>query len=281
MIEILKKYYDIEIQEYKEYKNGMIFYVNGINYLLIECNYDQAYINELFKLCSELKRYRVALHDFVFNKNNEILSENYILFKINVLINDIDLEDIKLFGSVDCNKYIKEYVSMESFWEKKIDYFEAQISELSDNQLINHSFDYYIGIAELLIMYLKKNHTNIDLCLSHKTLYSLSTIDFYNPLNITFDLKLKDVASYIRMTNNIDLLTDILDRRGDNFNSAYFFVRLVFPFKYFDIISDMIIDREEENELANMLNHNENYEEYVAMIQKMFGIYIFSWIKKE
>lgn len=279
MIDILKKYYDINITEYKEYKKGIIFQVDGINYLFTESAYDSAYINELFKVCNEYKN--ALLHDFVFNKNNELLSEKYVLFRINILITDITIDDIKRFCSIDCNKYIKEYISMESFWENKIDYFEMQISELSNNQLINHSFDYYIGIAELLIMYLKKNHTNIDLCLSHKTLSSLSTIEFYNPLNITFDLKLKDVASYIRMTNNVDLLVDILDHRGGNFNSAYFFVRLVFPFKYFDIISDMVVDNEEEKELINMLNHNKEYENYVSNVENMFGIKVFSWIKKE
>lgn len=281
MKEILEKYYDIKIDYFKNYKEGILFQINGINYYLVKAYYDIDYVNELFLICQEFTKQQVHLHDFVYNKNGLLLSDGYILFKLNVLIDDIDLEDIKKFNMINCNKYINEYVTMETFWEKKIDYLEMQISELSDNPLINHSFDYYIGIAEILIKFLKNNKTKIDLCLSHKTLDSLSTIEFYNPLNITFDLKLKDVASYIRMTNDMDLLCDILDHRDESFNNAYFFTRMVFPFKYFDIISDMVVDNEEEKDLALMLNNVSSYEKAVGEMEKMFGIYLFSWIKKE
>ncbi len=281
MKDILKEYYNIDIDYYKNYKNGLIFQVNGINYYLTKTTYDNSYINELLIICNELKKQKVLLHDFVINKNNEYLTNGYILFKVNILMDNIDLSDLKKFSEINCNKYLNEYITMEEFWQNKIDYFEVQVSELSDNKLINHSFDYYIGIAEILIMFLKKYPTKIDLCLSHKTLDSLRTIDFYNPLNITFDLKLKDVASYIRMTKNFQLLSDILDRRDESFNTAYFFTRMVFPFKYFDIISDMVVDKEEESELIYLLNNVNLYEDYVNMVQRMFGIFLFSWIKKE
>ena len=280
MKDILSEYYNIFIDDYKEYKDGLIFQVDGINYYLVKTSYDTAYINELIKVCEEVRKQNVLLHDFIKNKNNEFLSNGYILFKINVLMDDIDLNDIKKFNSIDCNKYLKEYIKMEDFWQNKIDYFEVQISELSDNKLINHSFDYYIGIAEIIILFLKKNPTKNDLCLSHKSLDSISTLEFYNPLNITFDLKLKDMASYIRMTNNYELLNDLLDQI-DWSDKAYLFTRMVFPFRYFNIISDMVVDNEEEHELINLLNNVKKYEAYLSQMQKMFGIYIFSWIKKE
>lgn len=280
MKDILSEYYNIFIDDYKEYKDGLIFQVDGINYYLVKTSYDTAYINELIKVCEEVRKQNVLLHDFIKNKNNEFLSNGYILFKINVLMDDIDLNDIKKFNSIDSNKYLKEYIKMEDFWQNKIDYFEVQISELSDNKLINHSFDYYIGIAEIIILFLKKHPTKNDLCLSHKSLDSISTLEFYNPLNITFDLKLKDMASYIRMTNNYELLNDLLDQI-DWSDKAYLFTRMVFPFRYFNIISDMVVDNEEEHELINLLNNVKKYEAYLSQMQKMFGIYIFSWIKKE
>lgn len=280
MKDILSEYYNIFIDDYKEYKDGLIFQVDGINYYLVKTSYDTTYINELIKVCEEIRKQNVLLHDFIKNKNNEFLSNGYILFKINVLMDDIDLNDIKKFNSIDCNKYLKEYIKMEDFWQNKIDYFEVQISELSDNKLINHSFDYYIGIAEIIILFLKKHPTKNDLCLSHKSLDSISTLEFYNPLNITFDLKLKDMASYIRMTNNYELLNDLLDQI-DWSDKAYLFTRMVFPFRYFNIISDMVVDNEEEHELINLLNNVKKYEGYLSRMQKMFGIYIFSWIKKE
>ena len=280
MKDILSEYYGIVINYYKEYKDSLIFQVNGINYFLVKTFYDSTYINELIKVCEEVRKQNILLHDFIRNKNNEFLSNGYILFKINVLMDDIDLNDIKRFNSIDCNKHLKEYIKMEDFWQNKIDYFEVQISELSDNKLINHSFDYYIGIVEIIILFLKKHPTKNDLCLSHKSLDSISTLEFYNPLNITFDLKLKDMASYIRMTSNYELLNDLLDQI-DWSDKAYLFTRMVFPFRYFNIISDMVVDNEEEHELINLLNNVKKYEVYLSEMQKIFGIYIFSWIKKE
>ena len=280
MKDILSEYYGIVINDYKEYKDSLIFQVNGINYFLVKTFYDSTYINELIKVCEEVRKQNILLHDFIRNKNNEFLSNGYILFKINVLMDDIDLNDIKRFNSIDCNKHLKEYIKMEDFWQNKIDYFEVQISELSDNKLINHSFDYYIGIVEIIILFLKKHPTKNDLCLSHKSLDSISTLEFYNPLNITFDLKLKDMASYIRMTSNYELLNDLLDQI-DWSDKAYLFTRMVFPFRYFNIISDMVVDNEEEHELINLLNNVKKYEVYLSEMQKIFGIYIFSWIKKE
>lgn len=280
MKEILKEYYDIDIKDYREDKEGLIFQVGGINYFLVKTFYDETYLNELFKICNEVRKQKVRLHDFIRNKNNQLLSNGYVLFKINGLIDNIDLSDIEIFNSIDCNKYLNEYITMEDFWQNKIDYYEKQVSELSDNKLINHSFDYFIGIAEIIILYLKKHPTKKELCLSHKTLDTLRTIDYYNPLNITFDLKLKDMASYIRMTNNYDLLNDLLDKI-DIVDKSYLFTRMIFPFKYFQIIGDMVVDKEEEKELVDILNKIKEYETYVDRIQKMFGIYLFSWIKKE
>ena len=280
MKDILSEFYKINIDNYQIYKDGLIFQIDGINYYFTKTFYDSVYINELIRICNELKEQNIFLHDFVKNINNEYLTEQWILFRVNTLLDDIDLNDINKFININCNKYLSEYITMEDFWQNKIDYFEIQISELSDNKLINHSFDYYIGIAEIIIQFLRKNPAKIDLCLSHKTLDSLKTIDFYNPLNITFDLKLKDIASYIRLTNNLELLSDILDQQDEYYNKAYFMARMVFPFKYFNVISNMVVDKEKDSDLVYMLNNVKQYENYVSKIQSMFGIYLFSWIKK-
>jgi len=103
---------------------------------------------------------------------------------------------------------------MAQFWEEKIDYLELQLSELSNNLLLNNSFDYFVGIAEILLEYLKRNYSeeNIDLKLSHRCLNCLDSIEYYNPLNISFDLAYKDIAAYLRKSKDIDLTIDIIDK---------------------------------------------------------------------
>lgn len=279
MKEILRKHYNIEIEDYKEYNEGIVFFISGSYYLFTKCHYDEKYIDDLVNICNKLRE-KVKLHDFVYNKDGKVISEDYILFKINVLLDDIDENDIYNFNYINGNEYIKDYIFMDTFWEEKIDYLEMQLSEFSNNKLINHSFDYYVGIGEILISFLKKNFNrdNVNLCLSHRCLNNLKSIDFYNPLNISFDLPLKDMASYIRITNNEELLMNIIDK---NVDKSYLFVRMVFPFMYFDEVSNIIVDKNDNKKLIEIVNGIDKYEEYIGRMEKLFGIYLFSWIKKE
>ncbi len=282
MIELLKDFYGIDVNDYREYNEGIIFFVNGNYYLLTKCYYDTIYVNKLFEICNKLKASKVRLHDFVFNKSGELISKEYILFKINVLIYDIDMSDIIGFNKINADEYKDEYVFMDKFWEDKIDYLEIQLTELSNNKLINNSFDYYVGIAELLIKYLKRNYDkkNINLCLSHKSLSSLSSVEFYSPLNIGFDIYLKDIAAYIRFTGNKELLYDLLDKQNYN-DYQYFFVRMTFPFEYFYEVSNILVDGKKDKDLIKIVNNVNCYEKYIGEMQNVFGIYVFSWIKKE
>ena len=273
----LNKYYGIDINEFKEYNDGIIFFVGGDYYYFVKSLYDEEYINFLFNICTELKN--IKLHSFVFNKENKLISDGYVLFKLNNLIDDITIQDIYSFINVDCSKYKNDYIFMDKFWEDKIDYLEIQLTELSNNKLINNSFDYFVGIAEILIGYLKDNFDkeSLNLCLSHRCFNSLSTIEFYNPLNISFDIYLKDIASYIRITKNRELLLDVIDKESRNLNYLkYFFVRMVFPFSYFREVSNVLIDGKNNEGLVKIVNNEYEYECYIYEMEKIFGIYIFS-----
>ena len=94
---------------------------------------------------------------------------------------------------------------------QKIDYLEEYISIFDNNSLISYSFDYYVGIAELLLEFYKESIKGYKgHYLVHRTFYSLNTIDYYNPLNIVLGERYKDFAAYIRITNNLELLYVLL-----------------------------------------------------------------------
>ena len=279
MKELLEKYYKIKVDNYYAYNNGIIFFLNGDYYYFVETVYDDDYINMIVDIVIELKN-KIRFHEFILNKDGAIKSNNYVLLKINGLIDDINLVDINNFCLPIDIKYNKYFVNMVDFWYKKIDYLEMQIVELSDNLLINNSFDYYIGISELLLIYLNKNMNNYNLYLSHKVFNSISNIDFYNPLNITFDSKYRDIAYYIRATNDIDLLFKILDNMDKN-EYVFLFVRLVFPFEYFNALNEVLIDKKDENCLIKIVNNIDSYEQWIKKISDIFGIHIFNWIEKK
>lgn len=282
ILNLLKEYYGIDINDYKEYKEGIIFFVNGSYYLFTKCHFNEAYVSNITRLCDYAKSKGIKLHDFVYNKEYKFISKEYILFKVNVFMEEIDFDDVMLFNSVDCNSYNSDYIFMDKFWEDKIDYLELQLSELSNNKLLNNSFDYYVGIAEELIDYLRKNYDkkNINLRLSHKCLKCLDSLEYYNPLNISVDLPYKDIAAFLRRKGDTELLVNLIDKAVNTSDYGYFFVRMVFPFKYFHEIEEILVDGKDNNELIQIVNKVTNYEEYLWEIEKFFGIYLFDWIKK-
>lgn len=279
MIESLNKNYNISIDNYYEHDNGIVFSLNGCNYFYLSTLYDEAYLNMLADIIVQLKN-KIRLHEFVLNKDGKILSNGNVLLKMHGFIDTIDLHDIKNYPLQVNPKYQKFFVSMIDFWYKKIDYLELQVTELCDNKLINNSFDYFLGIAEMLLIYLRHFNNNYDLYLSHKVFKSLSSIDFYNPLNMTFDSKYRDLAYYIRLSNDTNLLEKAIKYvNKDEYN--YFFVRLVFPFEYFEALNDVLIDKKQEKELVNIINNIDKYEEWILMVEDLLGIHIFNWLKKE
>ncbi len=277
----LKEYYGLDVQDYECYKDGITFFVNGNYYLFTKCLFEEEYLNDILELCNYVRSSGIKIHDFVYNKEYKLISDGYVLFKINVFIEEIDFDDILLFKRLDCSKYLKKYVFMDKFWEDKIDYLEIQLSELSDNKLLNNSFDYYVGIAEILILYLKNNYDKekIKLCLSHRCLECLDTLEFYNPLNISVDLPYKDVATYLRRKKDVLLLTSMIDESLRDGNYGYFFARMVFPFKYFHEVEGILVDKKSNRELIEIVNNVDNYERYLFDMEKMFGIFLFEWVK--
>jgi hypothetical protein len=143
MKDILKEYYGLVFEYSRNYNEGIIFFVNGDYYYLCKCNIDGVEVKKSYELYLVLKRRNIVLHDFVFNNNGELLSDGYVLFKLNYIIDDIDINDLKrLDMEIDYELYDDFY----NLWINKIDYIEMQLIDMSQNNIINYSFDYFLGI---------------------------------------------------------------------------------------------------------------------------------------
>ena len=278
MKELLKKHYGLEIEYSRNYQDGLIFFVNGDYYYLCKCLLNEEELLKCYDLYLLLKSKQVILHDFVFNNDNNLLSDEYVLLKLNYLIDDIDIYDIeKLNIEVDFD-YVEDFYSL---WIDRIDYYEKELFVDDDNNFINYSFDYFIGLSEMLLDYyknsilvIKKNYV------VHRSFITLNTIDFYNPLNIIVGDKLKDYASYIRLTNNWDLLYSLLNN-GTYEDRVYLLVRLSFPFKYFYCINNYISNNSCVGELLTIVEDISKYEDYLERLELLTGIKLFYWIKKD
>ena len=278
MKELLKKHYGLEIEYSRNYQYGLIFFVNGDYYYLCKCLLNEEELLKCYDLYLLLKSKQVILHDFVFNNDNNLLSDEYVLLKLNYLIDDIDIYDIeKLNIEVDFD-YVEDFYSL---WIDRIDYYEKELFVDEDNNFINYSFDYFIGLSEMLLDYyknsilvIKKNYV------VHRSFITLNTIDFYNPLNIIVGDKLKDYASYIRLTNNWDLLYSLLNNVTYE-DRVYLLVRLSFPFKYFYCINNYISNNSCVEELLTIVEDISKYEDYLERLELLTGIKLFYWIKKD
>ena len=278
MKELLKKHYGLEIEYSRNYQDGLIFFVNGDYYYLCKCLLNEEELLKCYDLYLLLKSKQVILHDFVFNNDNNLLSDEYVLLKLNYLIDDIDIYDIeKLNIEVDFD-YVEDFYSL---WIDRIDYYEKELFVDEDNNFINYSFDYFIGLSEMLLDYyknsilvIKKNYV------VHRSFITLNTIDFYNPLNIIVGDKLKDYASYIRLTNNWDLLYSLLNNVTYE-DRVYLLVRLSFPFKYFYCINNYISNNSCVEELLTIVEDISKYEDYLERLELLTGIKLFYWIKKD
>ncbi len=280
MIEILKENYNLTISQYKPYNEGIIFYLNGFYYYFTICYLEEEKINDLILFIDKIKT--ISFHTFISNKRHQFLTNNYVLLRLNTLITEITIKDIYNFNSIKINEYNSQYLFMDELWEQKIDYFESQISELSNNKLINTSFDYFVGLSETIIKFYKNNfHKNKNqLVLSHQTMKSLSTVDFYNPLHLSYDYYLKDIASFIKLTKDEALLLNTIEQLNSS-DKCYLFVRIIFPFNYFKEVENILINESSEHNLVNIINNIPKYELFLKNMEKYFGFNVFYWIKKE
>lgn len=280
MKDLLKRYYGLEIDYYRKYKDGIVFFVNGDYYYFFKTILEQFEIDNLYKFYLLIKSKKIILHDFVFNNDGNLLSEEYILIKLNYLIGNIDLNDVLKLNLL-VNETFDLKKDFRNEWIDRIDYIEKQVFELSDSLLINNSLDYFVGISEILLSFYNDNYYDKNYnYIVHSSFKSLNTIDFYNPVNLTVGNKYKDIISFIKINNDWNLLNDVLNVCDVN-DRNYIFVRLAFPFEYFYIVNEMLIDGIDEQKLLSIVNSVDEYENYLKRLEEYFRYNVFYWIKKD
>ena len=198
------------------------------------------------------------------------------------------------------NKYMYRN-NWAELWSSKVDYFEYQVNELGHNKsIVLNSFSYYVGLAENAIsivnnVNLKYSQEENNISLSHKRIrYPNMEIDYYNPLNFIFDLKVRDIAEYIKSiffyTDRESTLRVIKNNLEDiNFNNYdvnMFYARLLYPSYYFDIY-EKVIEGDNEEKLLDIIRKNRDYEIFLKqlyyLLEQRYQLEKIDWIvnKKE
>ena len=155
-------------------------------------------------------------------------------------------------------------------WSYKIDYIETQISEnIKKYPIVLESINYFIGLTENAIELSQNVKSDIYIC--HKRFkYDYTEIDFYNPLNIVFDSRVRDVAEYFKdcFFNDIPIdnmvLTYIKQNNLTLEEKKLFLSRLLYPSYYFDEYDKLI--NNENHKLNKIIEKIDMYERLLKLV---------------
>lgn len=281
-----------------------IVYVDGYYYFVLNSYIYKLYVYDDYKdvnfLVEVNKRLvgNTLMSEIIINRNGEAISNynnnSYILIRIYVNINKIiSLEEISYLA----NSLHRENMQINwgNLWSRKIDYLEELINENGKKYpVIVDSFNYFVGMAENAISY----YNNVGLSENYKYVISHRIIRFndtveclYNPLNIIFDYRVRDVAEYLKnafFRNNLNVYYEFKNYLKNNnlsVNEIQLLVaRLLYPSFYFDMYDDIIVDEKEEKIIFNVITRLDEYECYLSKIIEYlsvnYGIEDILWLKK-
>lgn len=297
MNNFLKYFYDINVDNIKFIKDYYYFDHNGYTYRLYVIN-ENINIDFLVSLNKRLLN-TTLVSQIISNKDNNYISfynnVGYILIKIFVNSNKkITLNEISSFDSM---LYINNTnINWGILWSKKIDYLENLINENGKKYpLIVDSFNYFVGMTENAISYYNNIVVpkNYNYFISHKNISFNDSVEvIYNPLNIIFDFKARDIAEYIKNSffiNNTNIFNELAVLLDTNYLSLIdvklIISRILYPSFYFNLYENILVNNEDEKILVSIINNLDKYELYLANIinyfKRYFDIDEISWLKKE
>jgi len=288
--------YNLDVNVNNNSNDVYSFYIDYVKYYFIKVKRPIEDINHINELLSLQKNY---YHLIVKTVNNTLFSKveknNYVLLKLNYPENDeITLDDIikNQIKVENINKSLKRN-SWSSLWERKNDYLEYQISELAKNHTTAiSSFSYYLALAENTIAYFNLTDKNGELSLNQKRIiYPNYSLNYFNPLNLIIDYRVRDVAEYIKVCfwNKKDAIGEVKKIINKNIYSSseynLLFVRILYPSNYFDDLQLVLENNKDDDILLKYVERAEEYRLFLKdvfyLITKKAPLMNIDWITKE
>lgn len=259
------------------------FYIGYEKYYLSRINRPEEDIKEIISIVEQFPN---SFHQIIKNRINEPITEideiPYILLKIRCAENnEIDINDILNNIPYENKKSVLLRTNWSTLWSNKIDYLEYQVSELaSHKEIIRKSFSYYCGLAENAVQYFNMlGDVNLPTFIAHKRIRSNTrTLDFYNPLNIIIDYRMRDISSFLKAaffetgTDASLKLVDIIINKGNLSSLEYniLFARLLYPSYYFDELNNVLEKNKDEDSLLKYIDKINEYEIFLNKVFKKF-----------
>ncbi len=295
MEDIVKNYYNLEGNFTKISNDLYLIYSNDTYYYFMKCLRNEEELNDIGKICLELKNIGVRLDEIILNGENKVVTNNFVLVKINFFLDsDTSLKEMLKYNEklVVSKPVVNNWASL---WEQKIDYLEYQIGELGIDKIeLITSFSYYIGLAECALLVLKnverKYNKDTKLVLSRIRInYPNYDKDYFNPLNFILDNRMRDIAEYIKSMffKKEDVWTSIYEifkKPYSIYEYNIFYARMLFPTYYFDLFEDIILENRDGKEIFTITNLLDDYQNFLSdlyfYLSKFAPLENISWITK-
>lgn len=299
MKDLLNYYYFILPDKIYMHDNNYYFNIENHYFVFYRYNYNINDINNLFILNNYMLYNNYKVNKIILNKEQNVITRkdnyNYILILLDINSkNKININNIIEFNKKNINLNILNHSNWYYLWINKIDNIEYErIHLINKYKILYNSLPYYIGLSENAISYLKYNNiNNNNLGICHKRVNVNDTlIDFYNPLNLIIDYKVRDIAEYYKSLffyKKIDvreIINSFKKIKMNNIDYIYFYIRMLYPSYYFDIYDSIIKGNADENEILSIIKEQNDYEyllyEIFLVIKSHFNIVGIDWINRK
>ena len=294
MNNFIEYFYNIKVDSIKNHNDYYSFIYDRYVYKLYL--YDGNNINFMVDINKRLLGHTL-ISEIIFNKDNEPISIyngiRYILMKVFAHGNKITLDDINYFSNTLYTDNLN--INWGLLWSNKIDYIEEMIAENGKKYpIIVDSFNYFVGLTENAISYYNSIHVdkNYNYYLCHKCIRINDTDEvLYNPLNIIFDYKVRDIAEYIK--NSFFLDNKNIFNELDNYlkynelsitDVKLLISRVLYPSFYFELYEDILINNKDEKIIVPIINALSRYEKYlnsvITYFKNKYDIDEVLWLRK-
>lgn len=291
----LKYFYNIETKNIRQSGNVFFIETNSKIFAFQNCDNYIDQIDNIYELNIYLNYNNIYVYRIIKNRFDNIITRvnenNYILLEINSDYNkNITLNMIYEFQyKLDDNLIKSTFKGLnasnwKSLWMQKIDYFEYQVSEFGlKYPLVRESIGYYIGMAENAICMINDYTLNDSLYLQHRRIDANSRYyDFYNPLNLIFDTRVRDFCEYyksnfiynLRYKEDIKIINYLEKNNYTTNELKLFYIRMFFPSFYFDLYEKVVNNNEDEKRLKKILLRVNEYQLFLYELTSYFSSFL-------
>lgn len=299
MKNFLNTNYNIIVDKIYKTKGDLFFFTNNTKIYIVSIDEnDLNNITEQVKVSNALARNQVTINTILLNKYGSYFSKYKEKTVILIIVNDNEknklyYSELLKLQNYNENYFILEKINLITEWESEIDILENELMEYNkENRIVQNSFNYYVGLAELALQFYKHNtiNKNIKYCIGHYRLTDFNRKNFNNPLFLKKIDNSYDVANYIKHklyfeTIDFEEIYEIC--QNNTIDTECLISCLLYPTYYFNNLKAFLKsndDRENDNikKIKHIINKQKKLEDLFVFLRNQLKnekiVEIFNWL---